>query len=76
MNTSFCKACGVKIGWIKLISTEFNPVDLPGKNRITEEGLIIKVYQSHYETCEFADQFRKVKQKPPPINKQQSFFED
>ena len=75
LNTSFCKLCSKEIGWIKLVSGKFNPVNLPGKNRITEQGRIIKVYQSHYETCEFADQFRK-KNKKETINKQQTFFEE
>lgn len=56
-----CAGCGAEIKWIKTKTGSRMPVNAELKTIVTENGEIVRGYESHFATCPKADSFRKKK---------------
>ena len=65
MDKSFCKGCGVEVGWGVTSKDKKVPLDLPPEKRYIEgrsgKYIVVDTFTSHFATCPQADQFRKEK---------------
>jgi len=58
---SRCKGCGHPIVWMKTKTGKAMPVNKMQLTILTEQGDVVKGYESHFSTCPQADFFRKGK---------------
>jgi hypothetical protein len=56
-----CAGCGAEIKWVKTKAGKRMPVNVELKTIVTEDGEVVRGYESHFATCPKADDFRKRK---------------
>lgn len=54
-----CRGCGAEIIFVQSKNGKHIPCDPKLRTIVTEEGNVVKGYESHFATCPMANSFRK-----------------